>query len=100
MIYSRVKLPTKEFTKNGSRVLQNNGIYLRMRIAERLRDDLYTLNMIFPSNPEKCHIKACKRMKHAVMRNGECTLEIYTLHEGVHKKCTTSISNYQILETS
>ena len=64
---------------------------------------VYTLNTMFPNNTEKCHnssIKACEGMKQAIMRNGEYTLQIYTLHEGVHNKCTSSISNYQILETS
>ena len=34
------------------------------------------------------------------MRNGECIAKLYILHEGVHKNCATSYSNYQILETS
>ena len=49
----------------------------------------YTLNTIFPSNPENVKIQASKLvkgMKHAIMRNGEYTSKMYTLHEGVHKK--------------
>ena len=30
----------------------------------------------------------------ALMKNRGCTLKMYTLLEGVHKKCTTSTSNY------
>ena len=40
------------------------------------RDDLHTLNTIFPSNPEKCQYssaKACEEMKYAIMWNGEFT---------------------------
>ena len=36
------------------------------------RDDMHTLNTVFPNNPEKCHtssIKACKGIKHSIMRN-------------------------------
>ena len=47
------------------------------------RDDLHTLNTIFPSNSEKfqiSRIKAHAEMKHAIMRNGECTYKMYTVH--------------------
>ena len=50
------------------------------------RDDLHILNTVFPSNPEKCQnlsIKTYEGMKHATMRNGECTW-MYTLYEGVY----------------
>ena len=30
-------------------------------------------------------MKACKGMKHIIMRNKECALKMYTLHEGVNK---------------
>ena len=62
------------------------------------RDDLHILNIVFPSNPEKCQnlsIKTYEGMKHATMRMEnvlECT--------PCMKVCTTSISNYKILETS
>ena len=31
------------------------------------------------------NIKDYKRMRHVIMRNGECTSKLYTLLEGVHK---------------
>ena len=49
---------------------------------------MHTLNTVFPSNSEVCQnssIKACEGMKRVIMRNGECTSEVYTLHEGEHK---------------
>ena len=30
-------------------------------------------------------MKVCEGMKDAIMRNGESTLQMYTLHEDVHK---------------
>ena len=51
------------------------------------RDDLNTLNIV-SKQLRKCQnssIKAYKGMKHAMMRNKECTLKIYTLNEGVYK---------------
>ena len=62
IIYSRMKFPTKAFTKNGSGVLQ---------IME-----FKNVGYILPSNPGKCSnssIKACEGMKHTLMRNGEWT---------------------------
>ena len=38
-------------------------------------------------------------MKHIIMRNG-VYIKTNTLHEGVNKICTITISNYQILEIS
>ena len=30
------------------------------------------------------NMKDCKGTRHVIMRNGECTSKLYTLHEGVH----------------
>ena len=53
IIYNRVKLPTKAFTKNGSGIFQimefKNVDYWHMKGM----DDLHILNTILPSNPEK-----------------------------------------------
>ena len=37
-------------------------------------------------------IKACEGMKHAKMKNGECTSKLFTLHEGVHKNVLPPLS--------
>ena len=43
------------------------------------RDNLHSL-------VEKCqtlNIKSCEGMKHVIMKIGECTSKMYTLHEGL-----------------
>ena len=62
-----------------------NGIQ-ECTLLKNKRDDWHTSNTILPSNAEEClpnNIKACKWMRHVVMRNGECIWKLYTLHEGV-----------------
>ena len=76
MKYGWVKLPTKAFAKNGIGVLQRRN--LRMRITEAWKGWFAYLKY-------NLSIKACEGMKHAIIRNGECTLKIYTLHESVCK---------------
>ena len=87
MVYSKVKLPTKlgiyQKLKWSS---PNNGIY-ECKLLKHERDDLNTLNIV-SKQLRKCQnssIKAYKGMKHAMMRNRECTLKNYTLNEGVYK---------------
>ena len=67
MIYNRVKLPTKTFTKMEVVFSTHNGIY-ECGLLKHERDDLHTLkfNAILPRNPEKYQnssIKACEGMK-------------------------------------
>ena len=95
-MYSRVKLPIGIYQK-WKWSSPNNGFW-EYRLLKHKRDNTSQQSRrMFNLTPKLVY---SKWTRHIIMRNGECILRLYTLHEGVHKKCTISISNYQIHETS
>ena len=73
---------------------------LRMWIIETWRDIHIPQKPYIPVIQEMSNYRyqSLWSNKHAIMRNRECTSKMYSLHEGVHNK-KTSTSKYQILET-
>ena len=85
-------LPKHLATKDRSGVLQT---------MEFKNVDYWILKgmICIPEIPHFPAIQACEGMKHAIMSNRECTWKFPSSMK-VYIRCTASISNSQILETS
>ena len=65
---------------------------MEIKNVKHERDDLHTLKQYFQAVQKnvKLQTSGYEEIKHAVMRNGECTSKMYTLHEDIHKNVLPS----------
>ena len=92
MMHNGVKLPTECLQRHlpKMKVEFSKQWILSMWITGTCKGWFAYLKYHISQQSRKCQnssIKACEGMKHAMMRNGECTSKVYsyTLHEGANK---------------